>query len=143
MDDAAVHSILMRFRTFSFAMHDRVRHETPDGLGMQHVMVMKALAEHGAMPQGDLVDLLEITKGAVSQTVSQLEKKRFVERRKDPNDGRVQWVHPTNKSTRLKEELEHTMTGLFRDVFRNWTDDDAKRVAQLLDDLIERAKPAN
>ncbi|MGB0652034.1 MAG: MarR family winged helix-turn-helix transcriptional regulator [Thermoplasmatota archaeon] len=140
MDDETVRGILLRLRTFTHVMHDRVRQEAPPGLSMQHMLLLKTLIEAGPQPQGRLVEHLGVTKGAVSQAVGQLEAAGLVERRKDETDGRIQWVHPTAKADAKREQVEGRMTALFADLFDTWSDQDAQRFADLLDGLIERAK---
>ncbi len=140
MDNADVQAILTRIRAFSLAIHERIRQEVPPGFSMQHMLIMKTLANDGAVKQGDLVNRLGISKGAVSQTVSSLEERGLVERRRDAQDGRIQWVHLTPAAQAFKTQTEGRMATLFADLFDQWSDDDAQRMIDLLDRLVERAR---
>ncbi len=132
--------LLIRLREFSHALHERARREAPEGFGMQHLLVMKILATEGPQKQTDLAGLLGISKGAASQTLRGLEEGGFIERRRDEGDARVHWIHATDRARRFKAELEDRMSALFQDVFQDWGDDDVRRMGQMLDGLIERAR---
>lgn len=140
MDDAGIHAILIRLREATSALHERVRREAPEGFGMQHMLILKDLAVHGSLKQSDLATTLGISKGAVSQTLTVLEDRGFIERRRDESDARSQWIHMTDRARQFKSGMEKRMTGIFQDVFQDWTDDDAARMQGMLDGIIERAK---
>lgn len=133
-------AILTRLRAFSLAVHERIRHEAPPGFGMQHMLIMKTLATDGPVKQGDLAPRLGISKGAISQTVTTLEDRGLVQRRRDTDDGRIQWVHLTSAAEAFKAQTEGKLAALFADLFEDWTDDDARRMKALLDGLLQRAR---
>ncbi len=139
MDDAGVHGILIRLREATYALHERVRREAPDGFGIQHMMVLKTLAAKGPQKQSDLVAVLGISKGSVSQTLAVLEARGFVERKRDEADARVYWIHMTKQARQFKSGMEQRMTGIFQDVFQYWSNEDAARMGNMLDGIIERA----
>lgn len=140
MDDALIRDLLVRIRTFTHVVHDRARRELPPAFTLQDMHLVKALISEGPMPQHRLADVVCLSKGAVSQAVSRLADEGLLERRRDPSDARVQWVHPTARLDAMRQEMEGHMTGLFADLFEDWSDADARRFLVLLDGLIERAR---
>lgn len=140
VDDDAVLGILRRLRTLDVAMHDCIRAQAPEGLGLQHMLTIRTLVTEGAMPQGRLAERLGLSKGGASQIVSRLEAQGLVERRRDADDARVQWVHITEATAALRDGMEARLTATFRDLFQGWTDGDARRMEGLLDALTARAK---
>ena len=140
MDENLVRELLVRIRGFTHVIHERFQQELPPGISMPQMLLMKALIAAGPMTQNQLVDALGLSKGAVSQTVSQLEASGFLERRKDEHDGRLQWVHLTPAAHQHREMLEVRMAGVFADLFQDWADDDARRLMGLMEDMMARAK---
>lgn len=138
MDASVAQGILVRIRTFTHAMQDRMRHHAPPGLGMPHLLVMKALIVEGPMAQGHLAERLGISKGSASQTVSTLVDAGLVVRRRDPNDARIHIIAPTAQAESMRRDIEAQMADLFADLFADWSDDDAARMMAMLDGLIER-----
>lgn len=132
--------VMLRFRGVTHALHERVRRQAPVDLSFQDLHLMKALMEGGPQTQGRLADVLALSKGAISQAVTRLEGEDLVERQRDANDGRVQWVHLTAKAERMRDHVEAHMSALFADLFQDWSDDDARRIIRLLDDMIVRAR---
>ncbi|MGB1587063.1 MAG: MarR family winged helix-turn-helix transcriptional regulator [Thermoplasmatota archaeon] len=140
MDDALIRDLLVRIRTFTHVVHDKARQELPPAFSLQDMHLVKALISDGPLPQHRLAEVLGLSKGAVSQSVTRLVEAGLLERRRDTQDGRVQWVHPTPQLHAMRQEMEGRMTDLFADLFADWSDADAARFIGLLDQMIERAR---
>lgn len=140
MDEEKVRAVLAQTRGFTHVIHERIRRQLPDGLNMQHMMLMKALVTDGPQPQGHFADLLGLSKGGVSQIVSRLEAEGMVERRRDPDDARVQWLHLTPEASSRADEMEARMASLFADLFQDWDDADADRLIGLMQAMMLRAR---
>ena len=77
-------------------------------------ILLHLLTTEEILRQEDLVEELEITKPAVSRALNSLEKKGFVQRKKDPKDRRVSRVYLTKKAVAIGPEIEQIYENLFR-----------------------------
>jgi len=59
---------------------------------------------HG-LTQSELVDHLEIGKVALGNLIDWLQAKGWVDRRPDPNDRRINWVHLTDKAAPIMDDM--------------------------------------
>jgi len=71
---------------------------------VQHLNVFAMVPRDEGMRMAELADRLQLTPGAVTQLVDQLERQRLVERGRDPSDGRAVRVRPTGRAERGYEE---------------------------------------
>jgi DNA-binding MarR family transcriptional regulator len=104
--------ILFQFDRVSSPIH------LHNGLRRSEFMFLAALIHNIApgspgIKASDLSSLLEITPGAVSHVLNELEKNGYVDRISDPSDRRIVLIHPTECGLSiLKEANEELMEGL-------------------------------
>jgi DNA-binding MarR family transcriptional regulator len=85
-------------RSVETAMVDVVAAEGYRGVRPQHLRVFAQVPRDEGIRMSALADLLQITAGAATQLVDQLQRMRLVERSSDPADGRATRVRPTIKA---------------------------------------------
>ena len=84
----------------------------------QDLLLLAVWAEPG-LRQAAIAARLGVEPATVTRMLQRLEKSGLVERRKDPHDGRVSRVHPTQRSRLLEpavrrawSQLDETMIGV-------------------------------
>lgn len=86
----------------------------------EQFMLIDLLWNLGEMTQQQLADQLQKDKNSVTQLVDAIERKGFVERRRNPHDRRSNTLVLTEKATQLKTEakrkgiqiLDHMLDGI-------------------------------
>jgi len=95
-------------------------------------LVLSFLAESGPARSADVVEALNIDKGAISRQVQHLVELGLVEREPDPGDGRAAILDVTDQAVRrLAEVAEHRRTSL-DERLADWTDEDLGLLVGLL-----------
>jgi DNA-binding MarR family transcriptional regulator len=78
----------------------------PLGMGAGRFSYLFMLYINEGITQQEMAFRLQADKAAVARTLAQLDIQGYVERRGDPNDGRVTRVFLTEKSKALQKDLE-------------------------------------
>lgn len=104
--------ILFQFERVSPPIH------VHNGLRRSEFMFLAALIHNitpgsAGIKASDLSSMLEITPGAVSHVLNELEKNGYVDRISDPSDRRIVLIHPTERGFLiLQEAYDQLMEGL-------------------------------
>ncbi|MEU7430600.1 MarR family winged helix-turn-helix transcriptional regulator [Streptomyces sioyaensis] len=80
----------------------------------------------------DLAAHYLLDKSTVSRQIAALENLDFVERRVDPDDHRVQVLHPTEKGAQVLANVTASRRQAFRERLADWNEDDLDRFATYL-----------
>ncbi|MEU8757865.1 MarR family transcriptional regulator [Streptomyces sp. NPDC048659] len=80
----------------------------------------------------DLATHYLLDKSTVSRQVGTLEKLGLVERRPDPDDHRVQVLHPTERGTRLLASTQASRQAAYDERLKDWSAEDLSRFAAYL-----------
>ncbi|MFJ8692075.1 MarR family winged helix-turn-helix transcriptional regulator [Streptomyces roseolilacinus] len=80
----------------------------------------------------DLATHYLLDKSTVSRQLASLEKLGLVERRPDPDDHRVQVVHPTEEGRRVLASTQASRHAAYEERLRDWSADDLARFAAYL-----------
>ncbi|MFF8291587.1 MarR family winged helix-turn-helix transcriptional regulator [Streptomyces sp. NPDC016309] len=80
----------------------------------------------------DLAAHYLLDKSTVSRQVAALEKLGFVERRPDPDDHRVQVLHPTEAGTRVLSSSQASRRAAYQERLADWPTEDLDRFAAYL-----------
>ncbi len=78
----------------------------PLGMGAGRFSYLFILYINEGVTQQDIAYRMQADKAAVARTLVQLEMQGYVERRSDPDDGRVTRVYLTDKSRKMQAKLE-------------------------------------
>ncbi|MFE5075960.1 MarR family winged helix-turn-helix transcriptional regulator [Streptomyces halstedii] len=80
----------------------------------------------------DLAAHYMLDKSTVSRQVAALEKLGLVERHPDPNDHRIQVLHPTASGTQALASTQASRRAAYRERLGSWTADDLAQFADYL-----------
>jgi DNA-binding MarR family transcriptional regulator len=86
---------------------------------------------------GELAELLDLTRGAVSKIIDKLEAKRWIARSKKPQDGRVQLLSLTPLGGRILPELAEIADQNDRQFFEGLDPGERATLRRLLSKLTE------
>lgn len=78
----------------------------PLGMGAGRFAYLFILYINEGVTQQEIAYRMQADKAAVARTLVQLEMQGYVDRRSDPDDGRVTRVYLTDKSRKLQAKLE-------------------------------------
>ena len=109
----------------------------PLGMGAGRFSYLFILYINEGVTQQEIAYRLQADKAAVARTLVQLEIQGYIERRSDPNDGRVTRVYLTDKSRALQADLEAAVE---RVIDRLSLDSDIDEQSALRDQLTEMLK---
>jgi DNA-binding MarR family transcriptional regulator len=87
--------------------------------------------QHGCRAT-DLAAHYMLDKSTVSRQVGTLEKLGLVERHPDPDDHRIQVLHPTEAGTRALASTQASRQAAYQRRLADWTADDLARFAEYL-----------
>ncbi|MBS0349451.1 MAG: MarR family transcriptional regulator [Proteobacteria bacterium] len=77
--------------------------------------VILLLLNHGAVPQGQLAELLYLEKSTVSRSITGLEKRGWIVREKGSEDGRQKRVALTKSATSIAERCSDIARSVLED----------------------------
>ncbi|MER5742888.1 MarR family winged helix-turn-helix transcriptional regulator [Streptomyces sp. NPDC059913] len=80
----------------------------------------------------DLAAHYMLDKSTVSRQVGTLEKLGLVERHPDPDDHRIQVLHPTEAGTRVLASTHASRRTAYRERLADWSEEDLARFAEYL-----------
>lgn len=103
-----------------------------EGNILQHLLTRKY-----ALRQDDLVEELEISKPAVSRALFSLEKKGFVQRKRDPADKRVSMVFLTKKAYAIGPLIEQVYENVFSAAARGIPEEEINNIIGLFKRISE------
>lgn len=81
----------------------------PLGTGIAGFPVLNMLKDAGELTQKELTENLGVEQSSTAQLVSRLERDGFIQRRKDPQDGRSSLVRLTAKGSRTLPAINEIM----------------------------------
>ena len=127
------HLISLAARGFARLSEARLQ---PLGFGVGHLPVLVALREGRASTQRDLARFARIEQPPMAQMLARMERDGLIHRRPDPADGRSRRITLTEAAeARLPDAIAALMRGN-HDVLRDFTDEEARLLVELLTRLI-------
>ena len=131
---------VQRLRVQMTALQRRLRREAPtvDGLPRPALTVLAAAVRRPGLTPRDVADELRMTSSNVAACLRELEASGFVDRGRDPDDGRRVLLTPTSAGRRVVAELlDERETWLGRAVAA-CLDDDEQELLRRAGALLER-----
>lgn len=101
-------------------------------LSLVSFTLLAHLADRRGCRATDLAAHYMLDKSTVSRQIAALERLGFVERRPDPDDQRVQALHPTVQGDEVLAAVHASRRAVFQERFAEWPPDDLERFADYL-----------
>ncbi|MCX4647319.1 MULTISPECIES: MarR family winged helix-turn-helix transcriptional regulator [unclassified Streptomyces] len=101
-------------------------------LSLVSYTLLSHLDEKGGCRATDLATHYALDKSTVSRQVSALERAGLVMRRVDPDDHRVQVLHPTEAGADILAQVTVSRRQAFRERVADWPEEDLVRFADYL-----------
>lgn len=86
--------------------------------------------------QKDILDEAHINPSSLSELIDKLESDGYIERKTDPADKRATLLFLTDKGKARAAEVEDEQAGMFKDYFKNLTEEEKQTLSDLLDKLL-------
>ncbi|WRZ96266.1 MarR family winged helix-turn-helix transcriptional regulator [Streptomyces sp. NBC_01007] len=101
-------------------------------LSLVSYTLLAHVEEVGGCRATDLAEHYALDKSTVSRQVAALERAGLIERRMDPEDHRVQVLHPTRAGTEILAQVTRSRQVAFRERLTGWSEQDLTRFASYL-----------
>jgi len=112
---------------------NRLERVLPDGLKMSQFVVLNHLVRlGGAWSPARLANALQVTKGAMTNTLQRLEKRRLVRVSADPSDGRGKLVDITEAGRDMRARCVECVAPLLADLSREVSVEDFSSALSVL-----------
>lgn len=117
-----------------------VRNMRREGVGAAEFDIVHLVRHHPGITQTQVVQALNMDKGAAAKRVASLENKGYLIRRPNPADGRSQLLYATEAADGLRNSKAH-----IEEVFYTWLLEDldreeAEQFCATLDKLYQKSK---
>ncbi|GBG96441.1 MarR family winged helix-turn-helix transcriptional regulator [Lactococcus termiticola] len=93
------------------------------------------LWEQDGLTNSEIAELLDIRPSSVTAQVKELERRGYVERRADENDGRVSRIFLTEEGRSAKDKRSEQRNSYSEELFNNLTEEEQAQLAGLLEKL--------
>ncbi len=114
--------------------------DLPNRLPLPQLRVVGVIYDHH--PHGimlkEIADELNLTPGAISQTVDVLVKENIVERTVSPSDRRAILLKPTAIGLQLKEQHTQHVDNVMQTICKDVSKEDITAFTRVLDHLLEQ-----
>ena len=108
----------------------------PDGLKMSQFVVLNHLLRlDGEFSPNRLANALQVTKGAITNTLQRLESRGLVRINADPSDGRGKLVNLTAAGRKVREQCIRNISPLIADLNANFGEARFLKALPLLEEV--------
>ncbi|MFF4696832.1 MarR family winged helix-turn-helix transcriptional regulator [Streptomyces chattanoogensis] len=129
--DASVETIQQEMTAFARRARATAARMHPE-LSLVSYTLLAHLDDQRGCRATDLAAHYLLDKSTVSRQIAALEKLGFVERRVDPDDQRVQVLHPTEKGAEVLAHVTESRRQAFHERLADWDEADLDRFAMYL-----------
>jgi len=113
------------------------------GLTAPKMSALSVLVFGGPATLSRLAQLEQVRPPTMTRLVTELERQGLVERRADPDDRRVAWIHPTENARKILLEGRARRVARLENDLRQLRPAEFKRLAQALELLERVARPSS
>ncbi|MCQ4208267.1 MarR family winged helix-turn-helix transcriptional regulator [Streptomyces longispororuber] len=140
--ESAVETIQRELTSFARRARATAARMHPE-LSLVSFTLLSHLDEQGGCRATDLATHYALDKSTVSRQVSALERAGLVARRVDPDDHRVQVLHPTAAGAEILAQVTVSRRQMFGERLADWAEDDLTRFARYLERYNEASRAAD
>lgn len=117
IDDPITFTVLTEIRAIEQLAALRLARALPDGLEPSHFAVLNHFSHLGGEKSpAQLAKVFQLTKGAMTNTISRLEKAGFVRVRADARDGRRKLVSLTEAGLEIRNRAVNDLAPIFAEI---------------------------
>lgn len=124
-------------RLFERGLSARIR---PLGLTTGAFPALVELWEREGLTQKQLVERLDIEQATMANTLARMERDGLIRREKDPEDGRVQRVHLTDRSRNLRSAAIEAAEAENAERLAGLTERERRQFVELLNKCIAHSR---
>ncbi len=137
-DDPVVFSFFNEIGIIDQLAQNALERALPGGLKMSHFVVLNHFPRLGdtSSPQ-DLARAIQVTKGAMTNTLKRLESRGLVDVRPDPDDGRAKRVTLTDAGRQVRNEAIDAIGPALQAVGERFSQERLKDALPLLREVRE------
>ncbi|MHA2938993.1 MarR family winged helix-turn-helix transcriptional regulator [Vibrio sp. RC27] len=111
----------------------------PYGIGSGQVSFLAELTYQDGVSQEELASFFKCDKATATRALQHLESQGYVERKRSPEDGRVNLVYLTPKGSDFKPTLRKILYGSIEILVEGFSDEERHQVMGLLNRMVENA----
>lgn len=111
-----------------------------DGIGTAEFDFIHLVRHNPGITQAEIRDKLKIDKGACARRAANLEAKGFLVRKKNPKDGRSQFLYATEEAENLRNSKASVEAEFYEWLLNELSDDERTAFCTTLNKLYERSK---
>ena len=112
------------------------------GIGRGQHSYMLLLYQQDGITQDYISKALYTDKASVTRALVRLERRGYIERRKDTNDGRNKSVYLTDKARNVKSQVLSVVTSLTYALAEGFSDQEKQQTITMLKHMAENASRA-
>ncbi len=117
-----------------------VRTLREDGIGAGEFDVIHAIRKNPGITQAEVCRITGLDKGAVARQTLNLEKKGYLTRRENENDGRSRLLYATEKAQRLKNSKTEIESKFYEWLLLPLSEEDKQEFVRILSVIYHRCK---
>lgn len=111
-----------------------------DGVGTAEIDCVHAVRHHPGITQAELVASLNSDKAAIARRTASLERKGYLRREPNPNDGRSQLLYPTERAEGLRDAKAEAESAFYDYLMEGLEDGAREEFLAALDIVYRRSK---
>ena len=111
-----------------------------DEIGTAEIDCIHALRHHPGITQTELAGMLHADKPAIARRTASLERKGYLRREPNPEDGRSQLLYPTEQAQNLRNTKAASEDAFYEYLLSGLDQGDREKFLELLDILYRRSK---
>ena len=111
-----------------------------DDVGMAEIDLIHAVRHHPGITQTELAQELHADKPAVARRTASLERKGYLRREPNPEDGRSQLLYPTEQAEGLRNTKSEAESAFYGYLMEGLSPADQETFLRLLDQVYCRSK---
>ena len=130
-DDKLIHQLYQTMRAFSKTLNNEIY---ATGVYSSEWSVLKMVKEKGTFSQSELANMLNVEPAAISKTITKMEEKVLVERKKIQGK-REKYIFLTPKAENLYCDLEEKVIAHRQKALGNLSEDDKNTLLHLIENI--------